>query len=359
MALPFAPRTPAPQRLARWLAPLLALTAGLLVAGCAGVPAVPVDGAAPPAAPALTGTLAGNERLRIYLPGEGETLQAMAASQLGDASRAWEIAELNGLAGGASAVRAGEPLVLPLRPVNPGGVRADRYQTIPILCYHRLGTGNNRMVVPAAGFAQQMDWLAANGYTVLALQDLPAFLQGQRALPARTVVLTFDDGYESVYRHAFPVLKKHGFKATVFVYTDFVGAGDALSWGQIQEMHRSGLVDIQAHSKTHANLLERLPDETEARYRQRMDQEARAPREAIERRLPQHAVLDYAYPFGDANDTVLDALARNHYRLGVTVNPGGNPFYAQPLMLRRTMIFGNYDLEAFKARLQTSRPVQR
>ncbi len=90
-----------------------------------------------------------------------------------------------------------------------------------------------------------------------------------------------------------------------------------------------------------------------------MDLEARAPREAIERRLPQQPVLDYAYPFGDANDTVLEAMARNHYRLAVTVNPGGNPFYAQPLMLRRTMIFGNYDLDAFKARLQTSRPLQR
>src|SRR6185369_9796043 len=107
-----------------------------------------------------------------------------------------------------------------------------------------------------------------NGYKVLALKDLPAFLQGERALPAKTVVLTFDDGYESVYRHAFPVLRKHGFTATVFVYTDFVGAGDALTWSQIQEMHASGLVDIQAHSKTHVNLLERLPDETEARYRQ-------------------------------------------------------------------------------------------
>ena len=311
--------------------------------------------AARPADAPNDGMLAGNGNLAIYLPRAGETLESLAASRLGEASRAWEIAELNGII----EARAGVPLVLPLRPVNPAGVRADRYQTIPILCYHRLGAGSNRMLVSAANFAQQMDWLAANGYRVLALRDLPRFLQGRHALPAKSVVLTFDDGYESVYRHALPVLKKHGFAATVFVYTDFVGAGDGLSWGQIQEMNASGLVDIQAHSKTHANLIERLPDESDARYRQRMDSEARAPREAIARRLPQHEVVDFAYPFGDANDTVLDAMARNHYRLAVTVNPGGNPFYAQPLMLRRTMIFGNYDLEAFKARLQTSRPVLR
>jgi hypothetical protein len=54
---------------------------------------------------------------------------------------------------------------------------------------------------------------------------------------------------------------------------------------------------------------------------------------------------------------VLDVLARQQYQLAVTVNPGGNPFYSQPLMLHRTMIFGDHSLEAFKARLQTSRPL--
>jgi peptidoglycan/xylan/chitin deacetylase (PgdA/CDA1 family) len=329
---------------------LLSLLLAAALGACAGAPPALDPSAAQPANAPHDGMLAGNAGLVIYLPRAGDTLESLAASQLGDASRAWEI-------NGISDLRAGVPLVLPLRPVNPTGVRTDRYQTIPILCYHRLGAGSNRMVVSAANFAQQMDWLAANGYRVLALRDLSRFMQGQHALPAKSVVLTFDDGYESLYRHAFPVLKKHGFVATVFVYTDFVGAGDGLSWGQMQEMNASGLVDIQAHSKTHANLIERLPDETDARYRQRMDIEVRAPREAIARRLPLHEVVDFAYPFGDANDTVLDAMARNHYRLAVTVNPGGNPFYAQPLMLRRTMIFGNYDLEAFKARLQISRPI--
>jgi hypothetical protein len=54
---------------------------------------------------------------------------------------------------------------------------------------------------------------------------------------------------------------------------------------------------------------------------------------------------------------VLDVLSRQHFQLGVTVTPGGNPFFAQPLMLHRTMIFGDHDLQAFKARLQISRPI--
>jgi hypothetical protein len=91
-------------------------------------------------------------------------------------------------------------------------------------------------------------------------------------------------------------------------------------------------------------------------YRVELEQEARAPRDILEKRLPVQ-VRHYAYPYGDANDAVLDVLGRQQYQLAVTVNPGGNAFFAQPLMLRRTMIFGDHDLEAFKSRLQISRGI--
>ena len=187
------------------------------------------------------------------------------------------------------------------------------------------------------------------------LADLAQFLEGRKALPKRSVVITIDDGYESVYRHAFPLLKRYGFAATLFVYTDFIGAGDALSWAQLQEMAASGLVDVQSHSKTHRNLIERTPQESDQRYRQNIDAEMRLPRELLEKHLPQAAVTQIAYPFGDANDIVLDSAARNRFGVGVTVIPGGNGFFAQPLMLRRTMIFGDLDLEGFKAKLQISK----
>jgi peptidoglycan/xylan/chitin deacetylase (PgdA/CDA1 family) len=175
------------------------------------------------------------------------------------------------------------------------------------------------------------------------------------------VVITIDDGYDSVYRHAYPALKKHGFSATLFVYTDFVGARDGLSWAQLQEMAASGAIDIQAHSKSHRNLIERSAGETEASYRQSIETEVRQPRQVLERRLAAAGVQvrHFAFPFGDANELVLESMERNEYSLGVTVNPGGNPFFAQPQMLRRTMIFGDHDLEDFKARLQTRRSFAR
>ena len=191
---------------------------------------------------------------------------------------------------------------------------------------------------------------------MIRLAQLVGYLEGRQALPRRSVVITIDDGYESVYRHALPLLRKHGFPATVFVYSDFIGAGDALSWPQLQELVASRLIDIGAHSKSHRNLLDRAAAESDSQYRQVIETEARAPREILERRLAT-PVRHFAFPYGDANAVVLDVLGRQQYQLAVTVNPGGNAFFAQPLMLRRTMIYGDHDLEAFKSRLQIAKAV--
>jgi peptidoglycan/xylan/chitin deacetylase (PgdA/CDA1 family) len=327
-----------------------AVIAGVL-AGCVSPPPPQAPAAA---APVPAGVVLGrNDRFVVYQPGPDDTLRSIAARFLGDESSDWAIRAAND---GAAAVEPGRPLVVPLRAPNPGGVEPDRYQTVPILCYHRFGTSPAKMVVTQAAFAAQLAYLADNGYHVIPLAQLVGWLEGREALPPKAVVLTIDDGYESVWKFAVPLLREHQFPATLFVYPDFVGSGGALSWVQLQELAASGLVDVQSHSKSHRDLIERGPNETEAQYRQAIEAEVRVPHDLIEKRLhvPQRF---YAYPFGDANEPVLDALTRQRYQLGVTVNPGGNPFWAQPLLLRRTMIFGDFDLAAFKARLQTSRPL--
>ena len=294
-----------------------------------------------------------NERLLVYRPAADDTWEGVAERFLGQADQAWVLADANGTPRPA----AGLPTVVPLRPLNAPGVHPDRLQLVPILCYHRLGTGNSKMVVSPSNFEAQMAWLARNGYRVVRLGDLAAFLAGERPLPQRAVVVTFDDGYESVYRHAFPVLKKYGLPATAFVYTDFLGGGDALTWPQLQEMLASGLVDIQSHSKSHRNLIERRPGETDSLYRTNIEAEMRVPRDTLERRLPPLKVRHLAYPFGDANDIVMESATRHGFELAATVVPGGNPFFAHPLLLRRTMIFGDMSLEAFKSKLVVSRPL--
>ena len=340
-----------------------ALASAVLLAACTTTPAPAPSPAPAPASPprpvAVTpdnslrpGVLGRNERFVVYQPKAGETLRSISAQFLGSEDKYWVIGDANEL----NAPVPGQPLLVPLKPLNPMGVSSDEYQTVPILCYHRFGGAANKMSVSPSNFAAQLEWLTTNDYHVIRLSQLVGFLQGREALPKRAVVITIDDGYESVYRHALPALRKYKVPATLFAYTDFLGAGDALTWPQLQEMASSGLVDIQAHSKSHRNLIERSAGETDERYRQNMEAEVKVPREVLEKRLPVK-VRYYAYPYGDANELVLDILGRQHYELAVTVNPGGNGFFAQPYMLRRTMIFGDHDMEAFKAKLQISRGI--
>lgn len=340
----------------RQLVPVL--VAAALLAGCAAGPTATPDDPVTrsPISSGAGRELGRNDRFVIYQPGAGETLRSLAARFLGSEGRDWVIADFNGI----TQADPERPLAIPLHPVDAVGVRADQYQTVPILCYHRFAAGNGnangKMVVSAGNFAAQLDWLARNDYRVIPLAQLTDFLQGRQPLPQRAVVITIDDGYESVYRVALPLLRKYNFPATLFIYTDFIGAADALSWPQLQEIAASGLIDTQSHSKTHRNLIERTGGDSDARYRQTLDTETRAPRELLERKLAV-PVRYYAYPYGDANQAVLDTLVRQGFQLGLTVNPGGNPFFAQPLMLRRTMVYGDIDLATFRLKLQTARGI--
>jgi peptidoglycan/xylan/chitin deacetylase (PgdA/CDA1 family) len=339
-------------RLRAWRWAGLAALAGL--AACASTqPAAPAASAAASNARTDAAVIARDDNFVIYAPEEGDSLPLLAQRFLGSESRQYEIADFNGI----SRVERGRVIVIPLRPVNPRGVTTAGYQTVPILTYHRVGPGVNRMIVTPDSFEAQLDYLKRNDYRVIRLADLTDFLDGKRPLPKRAVVITFDDGHSSSYQFAYPLLKKYGFPATYFLYTDFLGARDAVTWAQIREMHESGLIDFQAHSKSHANLILRGADESEQHYRDRLDVELRVPREVIQRNLPTR-VTQFAYPYGDANESVLDRMAlAGNYRMGLTVNPGGNAFFAHPLMLRRTMVFGEHDLNSFKSLLQVFREV--
>jgi len=330
---------------------LLALV--VLVAGCA-TPLPPASSRYEPAprvvvvAPSTDPVIARDREFAVVLVGQGDTYASLAKRFLDDAGKGWWLSRFNH----DEALQPGAVVAVPLQVRNPIGVYASGYQTVTVLCYHRFGARGSRLNVTPAAFEAQMEFLARNGYNVIPVSKLDGFLDGREALPPKTVAITIDDGYKSTFEIAWPILRKFGFPATIYLYTDFVGAGDALTWAQMRDMTNSGLVDIQPHSKTHANLTLRLPGETEARYRDRIRREVEVPVATLRDRLGMTSV-SYAYPYGDVNDYVIELLAKQKVEHGVTVTPGGNAFYAYPLMLRRSMVFGNEDLDAFKAKLTT------
>jgi peptidoglycan/xylan/chitin deacetylase (PgdA/CDA1 family) len=120
-------------------------------------------------------------------------------------------------------------------------------------------------------------------------------------------------------------------------------------------MAESGLITVQSHSKTHANLTRRRWGESDTRYRRRLRAEVSEPTALLRRRLGRKVEF-YAYPYGDANPRVVQELRVNGLHLGLTVQPHANPAFAYPYLLRRTMIFGQRDLQAFKAALEVYRP---
>ncbi|MHB8157912.1 MAG: polysaccharide deacetylase family protein, partial [Desulfocucumaceae bacterium] len=96
-------------------------------------------------------------------------------------------------------------------------------EKIPVIVYHDVlpfvdsQDTYNTSVIPLKNFAEQMEYLHSNGYNTASLSDLRDFVKGKKKLPPRTVVITFDDGYESNYIHCYPYLKKYNFRAAVFL----------------------------------------------------------------------------------------------------------------------------------------------
>jgi peptidoglycan/xylan/chitin deacetylase (PgdA/CDA1 family) len=324
--------------------PTTALFLGFTVTllGCAGIgfPRVGHD----------TILLGRNDYYAVVLAGENDSFASLADRFFGDISKAWVIADANDI----DRVTAGQEIVIPLSHTNVVGVYKNGYQTVPILSYHRFDNKGGKLSISPVRFETQMAYLKSNDYRVIPLSRLITFLQGIEPIPRRAVVITIDDGYRSAYDVAFPILRNYGFPATVFIYTDFIGKG-GLTWQQLKEMKNSGLIDIQAHSKTHSNLTIQFERESDEDYRLRLSNEIKGPKEELEHGLD-ISVFGYAYPYGGVNTAVIKQLKQQGFKIGLTVEAGSNAFFTYPYALNRTMIYGHYDIQDFARVLKVFEP---
>ncbi|MFD8160022.1 polysaccharide deacetylase family protein [Streptomyces malaysiensis] len=232
---------------------------------------------------------------------------------------------------------------------------------VPILMYHAVAHAPARatraLSVAPGAFAEQMALLGERGFTPVSCAQLADAWRGGRALPPRPVVVTFDDGYEGVHRHALPVLAHHGFAATLFAATGWLrdgpyeapGALDLmLHWDQVRELSDAG-VEIGGHSHTHPQL-DQLSDT-------RLWFEVARCRELLTAGLGRPPV-SFAYPYGYSSRRVRRVVRSAGFGVSLAV---GNALAARgqgPYALRRVTVRRTTGIEEFE-RLVSGRALGR
>jgi peptidoglycan/xylan/chitin deacetylase (PgdA/CDA1 family) len=231
---------------------------------------------------------------------------------------------------------------------------------VPILMYHAVAAEPNdatrALSVTPEAFAEQMALIAERGMTPLTTADLAARWRSGRPLPARPVLITFDDGYEGVHRHALPALAAHDFPATLFVSTGWLrGAYDTgggldtmLDWRQVRELADAG-VEIGGHSHTHPQL-DQLDDAA-------LRAELIRCRDIVAGELGALPV-SFAYPYGYSSRRVRTAVRENGFAQALAVGNALARRAQGPYALLRVTVRRGTDAEEF-GRLLDGRAIGR
>jgi peptidoglycan/xylan/chitin deacetylase (PgdA/CDA1 family) len=217
---------------------------------------------------------------------------------------------------------------------------------VPILAYHQINDVPEIYSVSPAEFDRQLRYLQEQGYTTISLAEMTAAFAGQAQLPAKPIVITFDDGYQDNYTTALPILRKYNMKATVFVIAGSVGQAEYLTWDEIAAMQAQN-TEIGAHTLNHLNLSE-LPLDQQVH-------EVTASRQILTQHLGS-AVDFMAYPFGKYDSALLSKLDEAGYRGACAGRPGLNVPGSNPYTLKRVNVpHPKFGLWEFKLRLLRAR----
>jgi len=233
----------------------------------------------------------------------------------------------------------------------------DQNAEVVIFGYHRFVNNVRRPdteITPQA-FEAQMQELKNKNISVISMQDFLAWRRGEKAIPSKSAIITFDDGWKSQHEVAWPILKKFNYPVTLFIYTEGIrpghfSGGESMTWDQLAEMRDAG-ADIQAHSATHQDL--RRPYDKIAKkklsppeYEQWLENELVGSKQMIEQKLGVK-VNCFAVPYGYYNQHVKDLAIKAGYEAMFTV-------YGQPITMRTPLnSVGRYLMEANKPKTFT------
>ncbi|TDJ47673.1 MAG: poly-beta-1,6-N-acetyl-D-glucosamine N-deacetylase PgaB [Gammaproteobacteria bacterium] len=266
-------------------------------------------------------------------------------------------------------------------------------ETLHSLCYHDVrdhvarNFDPDEYAVSTENLASHFSWLQTQAYTVVGTDEVIAARNGGKPLPPNAVMLTFDDGFRSVYTHVFPLLKLFGYKAVISIVTSWIESDteivyneriltrdDFLTWAQLREMQASGLVEIASH--THA-MHQGVPGnpqgntqpaaitriylnghyEDEQTYLDRIEVDLVASIDAIRRNTGSTPRV-ITWPFGAWNEPIRQ-LAENHGMV-LSLTLGEQKALGRHGTIGRDMLVSNPDISQFAPMfgLRLDRPVR-
>lgn len=192
-----------------------------------------------------------------------------------------------------------------------------------ILLYHHVSDTTPRVTsVTADELRGHLQYLRDNDFTVIDIRDAIAAAKGEKEIPEKSVVITFDDAYQNIFTNGWPVLKEFGVPWTLFVTTDPIGqtAGRYMSWDQVRELHEAGVV-IANHSTDHSHMPRRIAGESERAWLRRMRENILAAEAKIEDEVGVSYKL-FAYPYGEYDNKLADLVAELGF-IGFGQHSGG------------------------------------
>lgn len=206
---------------------------------------------------------------------------------------------------------------------------------IPVLTYHRVNDEVYDAKVPTVSvrqFEKQMKYLKKRGYQTITEKELLDYYSGSRVkLPKKPILITFDDGWRDNYENAYPILKKYGFTATIFLATGKVGEKEYLTWDMIKEMYSNGIA-FGGHTRNHINLSK--VDFTTA------EKEIKWSFEDIEKNLGVKP-LSFCYPYGggDLNKSIQSIVKKSGFQIAfASYNYGINMGNVNVMAIRRILM---------------------
>jgi len=198
------------------------------------------------------------------------------------------------------------------------GLVRQRY-TAPIIMYHYVHYGANagdKLVVTPEVFQRQMRFLKERRYNVIPLEELAVLIKEKKKIPARAIAITIDDGHKDNYNYIFPVLKKYGLPAAMFVIVNEIGRpqNDRLSWGEIKEMRDSGLISFGSHALGAEPLVN-------IRSEEELKRQIYASKKILEEKLGKEVKI-FSYPEGLFNAKIKKMVTQAGYLAAVSTSPG-------------------------------------